>query len=139
MTKTKYQVFNSEDDLKQFVIENDPMKTFVPVKREINWNPEDRNCTECGQIFSVEHPAQFFCKTCAAKTEKEHKREAVVHRMRKKPTIANCEVCDNEYKMTAPGMKKCINCSPKGGELVQPDNGTENNSDNVVQMNHNNK
>lgn len=126
MTKPTYQVFSSEDELKQFVIENDPMKEFVPVKRDISdWNwkePKERECDECKKIFVREHPAQHFCSECQNKEDKKNKRESVIDRMKKNPTVENCETCSSEFYKTAPAMRKCIDCSPKGGVLVKKAN-----------------
>ena len=122
MSRIPYQVFANEDELKQYVIAMDPMKEFVPVKREINWDPDERECNECGTKFKPEHPAQHFCKNCQNKEDKKNKRESVVERMKKNPSIAICESCGAKFYKTAPAMRNCIHCSPKGGELVKNNN-----------------
>ncbi|MCK2000136.1 hypothetical protein MZM54_01895 [[Brevibacterium] frigoritolerans] len=119
MTQTTYQVFNSEDELKQFVIDMDPMKEFEPVKREINWNPGERECNECHKTFTPIHPATHFCSECATKVDKKNKRESIIARMKKNPSIEKCENCKSEFYKTAPAMRNCETCSPRGGELVK--------------------
>lgn len=45
----------------QFFIEGlDPLKTFKPVKREINWEPQKRIDPNTGKEFLASHPAQVY-------------------------------------------------------------------------------
>lgn len=119
MTKSVFHIFNSEEDLLNFVKKADPMKEFIPVKREVIYNTVEKNCEECSTPFILKHPAEHFCEKCSKRKNKKNKRTFVVESMRKNPKILKCSVCEAEFYRTAPSMKRCKNCSPKGGELVE--------------------
>lgn len=118
MMRTSYQVFSSQEELEKYVADMDPQKEFVPAKKEINWNLDIKQCRECSIDFKPEHPAQHFCESCATKEQKENRRESVAERMKKNPVIANCVTCEKPYYKVGPRTKRCEECSPRGGKLV---------------------
>lgn len=118
MTKPNYQVFENEDELKEYVINADPMKTFTPSKREIGWDPPERICNECKKTFKPGHPAQHYCVDCQNKEVKVHKRGTVVAKMKANPIPSKCVDCGHNFYKTAPAMRKCEVCSATGGERI---------------------
>jgi len=118
MTQKPYQVFSSMEELEKFIVDSDSLKEFKPVKRKINWNFDAKICEECEEPFKPSHIAQHFCEKCQKKSEKQNKRDSVVHRMKRKPTIAQCSSCNKDYYRSVPTMHYCERCSTTGGQLV---------------------
>lgn len=58
--KNPNHFFAKTDSFLQFVENNDPMTDFVPEKREINWEPQERIDPNTGEKFIAYHPAQIY-------------------------------------------------------------------------------
>lgn len=118
MGKSVFHIFESEADLRKFIVEADPMRDFAPVKKEIIYRTVEKNCVLCSTPFILKHPAELYCEKCQTMKNKKKNSEAVPKKIKKEPDIKNCNKCDSEFIRTSPGMKKCKKCSKKGGELV---------------------
>lgn len=116
--KSVFHIFKNEGELRNFIVKADPMKEFKSVKKEVIFKKVEKKCEECSTPFILKHPAEHFCEKCSKKVNKKNKRTSVVENMKINPSIKNCIQCDAEFYRTAPRMRKCKNCSPKGGELV---------------------
>lgn len=52
--------FASDDSFISYLDTIDPVDEFKPVKREINWSPQERVDPRSGKTFFAEHPAQIY-------------------------------------------------------------------------------
>lgn len=106
--------FSSVDAFNTFVKQLDPMDSFNPEKREIQWSPQERIDPKTGKKFLAMHPAQIY----APDTEEE-KEEANSTATPTKVHVKECAKCHREFLRTSHGMKYCEECSERGGELVK--------------------
>ena len=61
--KSTQHYFSSMESFLSFIEAQDPMKEFVPEKREINWEPIERVDPNTGETFIATHPAQIYAPT----------------------------------------------------------------------------
>lgn len=105
--------FSSSEAFVKFINELDPMETFEPEKREINWTPQERVDPRTGQKFMATHPAQIY----APDTEEDETQKTPSDYF--EPQEKECAKCGRKFLKTKPAMKYCEECSDKGGELLE--------------------
>lgn len=59
-TKNSNHYFENKESFLEFIEDMDPMDEFVPEKREINWEPQERTDPKTGEKFIAYHPAQIY-------------------------------------------------------------------------------
>lgn len=106
--------FSSEEVFLKFVEDTDPMETFEPEKREINWTPQERIDPRTGKKFLAAHPAQIYAPEVEEVEEKKTSPNDYFE-----PQEKECAKCHRKFLRTKPAMKYCEECSDKGGELLE--------------------
>lgn len=119
--KTKEHFFKSKASFEAFIERLDPVDELKEIKREINWGPIERKCTECGDEFVAQHPATMYCENCRV-DEEEDSNEKVVRFSPVdafEPREKECKKCSNVFVSTKPAMKYCEQCSEYGGKVIK--------------------
>lgn len=118
--KTPEHFFASKEAFNLFIDEMDLLDQFVIEKRKINWDPIERACSECGEIFEATHPAMMYCTECKTNEDVKVKNPNDGRNPTKfyEPKIKECEECGRNFLATKPAMRYCEKCSDRGGEIV---------------------
>lgn len=113
--------FATMEAFERFIEEQDPMKTFEPRKREINWGEFERHCTHCGDEYTAHHPAQMYCASCLDKMEHskgEERKSPLEYYQQQQNKTKLCDKCEHPFIAEMPAMKYCEECSDRGGKRV---------------------
>jgi len=117
---SKEHFFKSKMTFEAFIERLDPVDELKETKREINWGPIDRKCSECGDEFTAEHPATMYCENCRKEKEEEENKVAKFSPVDAyEPREKECKKCENIFLSTKPAMKYCEKCSEFGGKVIK--------------------
>lgn len=101
--KTPEHYFFSASALDKYIESCDPLDSFEPTFRDVNWVTQTRVDPITGEEFVATHPAQKYA----------HQEEEAYT-----PRTKECLECNHLFHADKPNTRYCVECSPKGGERV---------------------